>query len=126
MNFRTPLAKALGSGSAKSGTSHWWMQRVTAAALIPLSFFLVIFLNACLNAPYQQTVDWLSEPFNTVCIIAWIIAVFYHAALGLQVVIEDYVAAERQKIIAILTVNLGFGLLALAALLAVFRIILKG
>ena len=113
-------------GSAKSGTGHWWMQRVTAVALIPLSFWLIKFLGLSLTAPYQQTVDWLASPVNTVCIVAWIIAVFYHAALGLQVVIEDYVAAEGPKIISIWAVNLAFLFLAIAALLAVFRIVSIG
>ena len=126
MDFRTPLAKVRGSGSAKSGTSHWWMQRITAVALIPLSFWLIIFLDLCLTAPYRQTVDWLAAPTNTVCIAAWILIAFYHAALGLQVVIEDYVAADGVKIVSVWAVNLGFGFLALAALLAVFRIITIG
>lgn len=126
MDFRTPLAKALGLGSAKTGTSHWLMQRVTAVALLPLSLPLLKWLSLCLSAPYRETVSWLAEPFNTVCIVAWILAVFYHAALGLQVVIEDYVAKEGAKIIAIWAVNLSFLFLALAALLAVFRIILVG
>ncbi|MDD2723044.1 MAG: succinate dehydrogenase, hydrophobic membrane anchor protein [Methylovulum sp.] len=126
MDFRPPLARALGLGSAKTGTSHWWMQRVTAVALVPLSFPLIILLNLCINAPYLETVSWLGMPFNTVCIVAWILAVFYHAALGLQVVIEDYVANEGAKIIAVWAVNLTFLFLALAALLAVLRIILIG
>jgi len=126
MDFRTPLAKACGLGSAKAGTSHWWMQRVSAAALIPLSFRLIVFLDLCLTGPYQQTVGWLAVPFNTVCIIAWIVAAFYHAALGLQVVIEDYVAADGVKIVGVWAVNLAFGFMALAALIAVFRIILIG
>lgn len=126
MDFRTPLAKVRGSGSAKSGTSHWWMQRVTAVALIPLSFWLIIFLDLCQTSPYQQTVDWLATPLNTACIAAWILAAFYHAALGLQVVIEDYVAADGVKIVSVWVVHLGFGFLALAALLAVFRIITAG
>jgi succinate dehydrogenase / fumarate reductase, membrane anchor subunit len=126
MDYRTPLARAKGLGSAKSGTGHWWMQRVTAVALIPLSFWLIKFLGLSVTAPYQQTVDWLTSPVNTICMIAWIIAVFYHAALGLQVVIEDYVAAEGPKIISIWTVNLAFLFLAIAALLAVFRIVSIG
>ncbi|WP_432741129.1 succinate dehydrogenase, hydrophobic membrane anchor protein [Methylobacter sp. G7] len=126
MDYRTPLSRVRGLGSAKSGTTHWWMQRVTAVALIPLSFWLIYFLGLSVTAPYQQTVDWLASPINSVCMVAWIIAVFYHAALGLQVVIEDYVAAEDSKIISIWAVHLAFLFLAIAALLAVFRIVSIG
>jgi succinate dehydrogenase / fumarate reductase membrane anchor subunit len=126
MDYRAPLARVRGLGSAKAGTSHWWMQRVTAVALIPLSYWLITFLNLSLNAPYQHTVEWLATPLNTLCIVAWVLAVFYHAALGLQVVIEDYIAAEGVKIVAVWTVNLSFLLLALAALIAVFRTLLIG
>ena len=126
MDYRTPLSTVRGLGSAKGGTTHWWMQRVTAVALIPLSFWLIYFLGLSLTAPYQQTVAWLATPFNSVCIVAWIIAAFYHAALGLQVVIEDYIATEGPKIISIWVVNLVFLFLAIAALLAVFRIVSIG
>jgi len=126
MDYRSPIAKVRGLGSAKTGTHHWWMQRVTAVALVPLSFWALVLLNLSMHSPYQQTLDWLTQPLNSVAIVAWILAVFYHAALGLQVVIEDYVAAEGKKIIAVWTVNLVFLLLALAALLAVFRIISIG
>jgi succinate dehydrogenase / fumarate reductase membrane anchor subunit len=126
MDYRSPLARVRGLGSAKTGTTHWWMQRVTAVALIPLSFWLITFLDLSLNAPYQQTIEWLVAPVNTVCITAWIIAVFYHAALGLQVVIEDYIAAEGIKILVVWMVNLSFLLLALTALIAVFRTLLVG
>jgi succinate dehydrogenase / fumarate reductase membrane anchor subunit len=126
MDYRSPLAKVRGLGSAKCGTFHWWIQRVTAVALIPLSFWLINFLGLSLTAPYQQTVAWLASPVNIVCIVAWIMAVFYHAALGLQVVIEDYVAAEGPKIISIWVANLAFLFLAIAALLAVFRIVSIG
>lgn len=126
MDYRTPLSRVKGLGSAKSGTGHWWMQRVTAVALIPLSFWPVKFMGLGLAAPYQQTVEWLASPINSACIVAWIIAVFYHAALGLQVVIEDYVAAEGVKIITIWTANLAFLFLAIAALLAVLRVVSIG
>jgi succinate dehydrogenase / fumarate reductase membrane anchor subunit len=102
------------------------MQRVTAVALLPLSFVFVQLLNASMTLSYEQIIAWLSTPFNTACIVAWILTVFYHAALGLQVVIEDYVAHEAAKIIAIWAVNLVFGFLALLALLAVLRTILVG
>jgi succinate dehydrogenase / fumarate reductase membrane anchor subunit len=126
MDYRTPISRVKGLGSAKSGTTHWWMQRVTAVALIPLSFWLIYLMSLSLTAPYQQTADWLASPVNSVCIVAWIIAVFYHAALGLQVVIEDYIAAEGPKIILIWAANLAFLFLAIAALLAVFRVVSIG
>jgi len=66
MDYRAPLAKARGLGSAKSGTHHWWMQRVTAVMLIPLSFWLVLFLNLTFTASYAQTVAWLVSLINSI------------------------------------------------------------
>jgi len=126
MHYRTPLSRVRGLGSAKAGSHHWWMQRVTAVALIPLSLVAISLLNSLFNDPYAQTVAWLASPLNSTLIIAWLLAVFYHSALGLQVVIEDYVAAEGMKIAAIWSVNLIFFLLALAGVLAVLRTISAG
>lgn len=126
MHYRTPLSRVRGLGSVKAGSHHWWMQRVTAVALIPLSLAAISLLNSLFNDPYAQTVAWLTSPLNSTLIIAWLLAVFYHAALGLQVVIEDYVAAEGAKIAAIWSVNLIFFLLALAGVLAVLRTISAG
>ena len=126
MELQSPLARVRGLGSAKTGTTHWWMQRVSAVALIPLTVWLITFLDLSLNAPFQETLAWLTAPLNTVCIVAWIVIAFYHAAMGLQVVIEDYIAAEGIKIVAVWIVNSSFLLLALAALLAVFRTLTLG
>jgi len=125
MDYQSALAKVKGLGSAKSGTEHWWMQRVTAAALVPLTFWLIGLLDLALNAPYQQTLAWLAAPLHTVAIMTWLILACYHAALGLQVVIEDYVG-EAVKIIAIWVVNLTFFMLALAGVLALLRIVIAG
>ncbi|WAK00416.1 succinate dehydrogenase, hydrophobic membrane anchor protein [Methylobacter sp. YRD-M1] len=122
MDYRTPLAKARGLGSAKAGTAHWWMQRVTAAALIPLSLWWLTFIGHLLTSSYPSTVIWLSKPLNSVLMIAWILAVFYHAGLGLQVVIEDYVYTEWLKIVSVWIVKLTFILLALVAVVTIFNI----
>lgn len=126
MQYRTPLSRVRGLGSTQAGTHHWWMQRVTAVALVPLSFYFIGLLDLMISSTYQETVTWLSTPFHSTVIIAWVISVFYHAALGLQVVIEDYIAVEGVKIITVWTVNLVFFLLALAAVIAVLRIITVG
>jgi succinate dehydrogenase / fumarate reductase membrane anchor subunit len=126
MKYRTPLIKARGLGSAKSGTAHWWIQRVTAAALIPLSYWLIKLIDLGATATYAEAQTWLAAPLNMVGVIAFIAAAFYHAGLGLRVVIEDYIASEGGKIISIWLVNLGLGLLALTALLAVFRALQEG
>ncbi len=126
MDYRSPISKARGLGSAKSGTEHWWMQRVTAAALIPLSYWLIMLLKLATTATYQETIAWLSAPLNTVFIALWILAVCFHAALGVQVVIEDYVSAEGIKIIAVWTCHLFFTAIAVAALFAILQISLAG
>lgn len=126
MPYRTPLNRALGLGSAKAGSHHWWMQRVTAVALIPLSFAAIHLLNLSFSASFADIQTWLAAPLHSTLIIAWLLAVFYHAALGLQIVIEDYIAVEGIKITAIWTVNLIFFLLALAGVLAVLRVISVG
>jgi succinate dehydrogenase / fumarate reductase membrane anchor subunit len=111
----------IGNNTLKSATQHWLMQRITAVILIPLSFRLIVFLDQCLNAPYQQTVTWLASPTNTVWILIWLLAVFYHAALGIQVVIEDYIANQGLQSMLIKVINLSFLFLTIAALIFMFR-----
>ncbi len=126
MDYQSPLAKVHGLGSAKTGTHHWWLQRITAVALIPLSFWPIVLLDLSFNGSYQETVTWLALPLNSICMVFWILSVFYHAALGLQVVIEDYVSSEKWRITAILSTYLIFFFLMLAAIIAVLRIIMAG
>lgn len=123
MNFRTPLRKARGLGSAKEGLHQWWAQRVTAIALIPLALWFAFSLVMLPDASYADAVGWITAPWNTVLLIAFIIAAFYHAILGLQVVFEDYIHPHWLKITSILAVNLLLGFLALASLLAILRIV---
>lgn len=122
MDFQTPLAKARGLGSAKTGTRHWWMQRVTAVALIPLSFWLILFINQLFHASYAEMQAWLIKPLNFTLLLAWAFTSFYHAALGLQVVIEDYVNPDWLKIVLVWVVKLAFTGMAIVSLVLVIRI----
>jgi len=122
MKYQTPLAKARGLGSAKTGTHHWWMQRVSAVALIPLSFWLILFVQQIFQATYPEIKQWLSSPFNLTMILSWSFMSFYHAALGLQVVIEDYISPEWLKITLVWLIKLAFLGGAISALVFALRI----
>ena len=126
MDYQTPLAKVRGLGSAKAGTGHFWMQRITAITLIPLSLWMVSFTEQLLNATHQDIIVWLSGPLDATLAVVWVIAAFYHAALGLQVVIEDYVHTEWMKISSIWAMKLTFLFFALAAIVAILKISMIG
>lgn len=118
MEHKIAHEKVPGCFSVNNPTGHFWYQRVTAVALIPLSIWLVVFLNKALNVPYPEMLAWLTSPVNAIAIAAWIVAVIYHAALGVQVVIEDYVSTLSIRHLAIRVTNLIFLLLGVAALAA--------
>jgi len=123
MRFQSSLARAQGMGSAKSGTHHWWMQRISAVALLPLTFYLLGFIHLLLSASYQETIAWLQQSFNNAGLLLWVIAVCYHAASGLQVVYEDYISTVWLRITIVWLTHLLFFALAVIAVIAVFNII---
>lgn len=123
VEFRTPLGKARGLGSAKIGTRHWWWQRLTAVALIPLSLWFVAFLLKLPVLTGSELVAWLTLPWNSILLLAYLWAALYHGMLGLQVVVEDYVHGHWLKLTGLVLLSLGFSLLAVTALWSVVRII---
>jgi succinate dehydrogenase / fumarate reductase membrane anchor subunit len=110
---RSQHGRARGHGAAKSGLRHWWAQRVTAVALLPLSLYFVLSVWMLEGADRAQVAAYMAEPWNTVLFLCVIAALFYHLALGLQVVIEDYVPNEAKRIASIMFVN---GLIVFCAL----------
>lgn len=126
MNMRTPLGKVRGLGSAKSGTDHFWQQRLTAVANIPLVIFLVCFCVYMAGTERKDMVDVISNPLVTLMLVFTIISVTWHMRLGMQVVIEDYVHGEGSKLICLLG-NTFFSLaVALTGLFAVLKISFGG
>jgi succinate dehydrogenase / fumarate reductase membrane anchor subunit len=101
-DHRTALGRVRGLGSAKEGVAHWWMQRVTALLLIPLVIWFVAALLAHMGADYAGVIAWLHQPLTYGLMVVLLGAVFWHATLGLQVVIEDYVRGEAAKLALIL------------------------
>ena len=124
MRFRSALANVRGLGSAKEGTHHFWMQRLTAIALIPLSVWFVASLVSVSSAGYAAASAWVSLPLVTVLLIALVVALFHHAQLGIQVVLEDYLHERWMKFTAVIAVKLAALLLGFACVIAVLRIAL--
>lgn len=122
MSLRTPLARARGLGSAKEGVQHWWVQRITAVALIPLSLWFVVSLITVAGADYPTFIAWAGSPLNTALLVILLVSVFYHAMLGLQVVIEDYIHREWLKHSLLLSVNFALIFLGVITVVSVLRI----
>ena len=120
-DLRTPLAKVKGLGSAKDGTHHFWHQRLTALLLIPLVLWLGFSL-AALPLDHASLVAWIQNPLVTIALVLLIIVLFYHAQLGLQVVIEDYVSSHARRTPLLLFSNficLLFGIVGVVSVLKI-------
>ena len=115
-----PLARARGLGSAKQGVHHWWAQRVTAIGLVPLTLWFIYSVTHLAGADQAAVKMWLGKPASAILMSLFIVAMFHHLALGLQVVIEDYVHREGVKITTLLLVK---GLIVLTAAAALFTIL---
>ena len=124
--LRTPLGRAVGLGSAKEGVEHWWAQRVSALALIVLGLWFAATLISLAGADRAAVVACLRHPLPAILTILMLIGVFYHAALGLQVVIEDYVHSEWLKLSTLVAMRLISIALAVAGIFAVLRIAFGG
>lgn len=120
--LRTPLGRVRGLGSAKSGTHHWWMQRVTSIALLPLTIWFVFSMVGLAGASYLETLLWIARPVNAVLLLLLIGLTFHHMASGLQVVVEDYVRHEVRRMVYVMLIKAASLLLAVASAFAVLRI----
>jgi succinate dehydrogenase / fumarate reductase membrane anchor subunit len=106
MQLRTPIAQIRGLGSAREGVGHWKMQRLTAVANVLLVLWFLISAVSLAGAGYEATRAWLASPVAASFMLLLIASVFYHAKLGVQVVIEDYVHHEGIKLASLLAVTL--------------------
>jgi succinate dehydrogenase / fumarate reductase membrane anchor subunit len=122
--MQTPLARARGLGSAKEGVHHWWAQRLTAIALVPLSLWFIYSLVAITGAEYAVVIAWLGQPINAVLMLLFLFSLYYHAMLGVQVVIEDYIDSEGQKIACLILVKFLVFLAGISAAISVLKIYL--
>jgi succinate dehydrogenase / fumarate reductase membrane anchor subunit len=126
MTLENPLARVRGLGSAKAGAEHWWAQRITAVALVPLTLWFIYSAMALAGGGYADARTWLTDPVNAILMVLTVVATFHHMQLGLQVVIEDYVHCEVMKIAALIAVKLGSFALAVAAVFSICKVAFGG
>ncbi len=126
MNLRSPIGRARGLGSAKEGVSHFWWQRLTALALIPIAFWFVYSVVSLAGSDYAHFRAWLSTPGTTTMMILLIFATFHHAQLGCQTVIEDYVHDEGAKFISLIALKFAAVLFGVFCTVAVLRVAFVG
>ncbi len=115
-NLRSPLGRARGLGSAKEGLHHWWAQRITAVAMVPLTLWFV-YSVASLASGRMDFDLWLLSPINAAALVLFIVVGVHHGVIGLQVVLEDYVPTHLARTVSILLVKLiGYGLATVAVI----------
>jgi succinate dehydrogenase / fumarate reductase membrane anchor subunit len=123
-DLRNPLKRARGLGSAQSGVGHWWTQRTTAVGLIVLGLWFVILVLGLLHSDYASARTAVAKPWNAVLLIAFLVSALWHAVLGLQVIIEDYVHTRWKEIFLLVAIKFLAVLCVLAGTLAVLRVAL--
>ena len=119
---RSQLGRVRGLGSAKSGTTQWWAERVSAIALVPLTIWFVISALGHLGADQAAIVLWLARPVNAALMLAFVIATFHHLALGMQVVVEDYVHEDGARFACLLVIRGVAWFCALASVVSVLKL----
>ena len=120
--MRSELGQVRGLGPARSGVAHWWAQRLTALALLPLTLWFILSIITLAGAPHEVVLDWTGRPVTVVLLLCLVLATFHHMQLGLQVVLEDYIHVERTKILAVVAMKAVTFLLGLSAVVAVLKL----
>jgi succinate dehydrogenase / fumarate reductase membrane anchor subunit len=123
MSLRSPLSRVLGLGSAKNGTAHWWAQRVTAVALVPLTLWFVFSLLTLPDFEYETVRTWLSVPITGFLSVLLVSVLSYHSYLGTIVITEDYVASSGMKVLSLMILRFLYVLAGGAAMFAIFRVV---
>ena len=122
--MRSDLGRVRGLGTAKEGAHHWWMQRLTAIALIPLTLWFIISIASLNSASYAETLNWLSIPLVSIFMILLISSTLYHALLGVQVVVEDYIHHKSFKFLLLIGLKFIFLVLGVIAVFSLLKIAL--
>jgi succinate dehydrogenase / fumarate reductase membrane anchor subunit len=120
------MRRVLGTGSAKEGVHHWWVQRLTALALVPLSVWFTVSLLALPSFDHATVTAWMGQSSTALLLILLVLVAAWHSRLGLQVVVEDYVPRVGARTVTLVVINFVHVLLAAAGVLAVLKVALGG
>jgi succinate dehydrogenase / fumarate reductase, membrane anchor subunit len=125
MSLRSPLGKVLGTGSAKEGVHHWWLQRLTSIALIPLTIWFVVSLLSLPSFDHVAVISWMSQSWTALFLILFVLVVTWHSQLGVRVVVEDYVHGGS-KTLALVLFTFLHAVAAVAGIFAVLKVAFGG
>ncbi len=126
MQMRSHLGRARGLGSSNDGVGHWWVQRLTGLALVPLSLWFIFSVVGLIGADLATVKAWAGRHGNPVMLILLTIAMFHHAQLGIQVVVEDYIKSESTKVVLLVLTKLLAALFGASCIFAVLRLSFGG
>lgn len=124
--MRSQLGRARGLGAARTGTAHWWAERATSVALVPLTLWFVYVAIHLSGLPRAAVSAWASHPLNATLLAALVLVTFHHMQLGLQVVMDDYIHGERPRMLALLAMKGVVALLALTSIISVLKLAFAG
>ncbi|MDB6008657.1 MAG: fumarate reductase, rane anchor subunit [Gammaproteobacteria bacterium] len=125
MSLRSPLGKVLGTGSAKEGVHHWWLQRLTSIALVPLTIWFVVSLLSLPSFEHVTVVSWMAQESTALLLILFILVATWHSQLGVRVVVEDYVHGGSKTLTLVLTTFI-HAVVAAAGIFAVLKVAFGG
>ncbi|TLY61233.1 MAG: succinate dehydrogenase, hydrophobic membrane anchor protein [Gammaproteobacteria bacterium] len=122
MSLRSPLGRVLGTGSAKEGVQHWWLQRLTSLALVPLSIWFVVSLLSLPSFDHAIVAAWMSQSWTALLLVLFVVVGAWHSQLGVRVVVEDYVHATGVRTLTLVVVTFAHALLAAAGVFAILKV----
>jgi succinate dehydrogenase / fumarate reductase, membrane anchor subunit len=125
-SLRSPLGTVAGLGSAKSGVHHWWLQRLTSIALVPLTIWFTVSLASLQSLDHVTVIAWMAQSWTALLLVLLVLVATYHSQLGLRVVVEDYVHNTGLRTVTLVTLTFVHAFLAVAGVFAILKVAFGG
>jgi len=123
MQYRSEIKRVKGLGTSKHGFAHWWMQRLSAVLMVPLGIWFFISLTTLENISPDTLIQWLHNPMPAILMALWALTVIYHAALGLQVIVEDYIHGKSMALIALVLIKFAMFAMVVVTFFSLFKLV---